>query len=612
MCGVLGFVDKRHRLGDVEHNKLCQRMMATIAHRGGEGSGVYRTANITLAHTRLRILDLDPRSDQPFASPQSRAVLTFNGQIYNHLALKAELAKHFDYRTASDTETLLHAYSLWGHRFVDKLRGMFAFGIWDKVSEQIALGVDHLGIKPLYYLNTDDWFAWSSEVKPLLLLPGVRPALDDSALHEFMCYRSMTGSRTMFDGIRKLAPAQLLVYDTTSDAVRQHTYWQPEPFDARDRCATVEELRGALHASVTEHAPADVPVGIQLSGGLDSSLLARLMRDVLPKGYELHSYCIGPYERGWSEFSYARDAAKAAKTVHHEIRFDDEAFAGSLHKATQHLDEPINHPNTVPLMLLAAQARKSVIVLFSGEGADELFCGYKRHVRFLRERSTATRLAGSNRVNSIALANAVFRDRAVEVGAERHAFAQSVLENTPARQLTLYDLHHHLPSLLLRQDKMGMASNLEIRVPYLDSRLVNVALALRDSQKIARDDRKRALKEVALACLPRSVLRRQKRGFGLPVARWLRGRAPLGRMFQHLLLDDQRRPFLNYAMIGRLHLEHQNGNADNSDVLWPLLSLEIWCRCFLDGEAARDEPSKRGPAFDRIGGSRIEPINPAV
>jgi asparagine synthase (glutamine-hydrolysing) len=600
MCGVLGFVDKRRRLGDAEHDRLCRRMMATIAHRGGEGSGVHRVSNITLAHTRLRILDLDARSDQPFASPQSRAVLTFNGQIYNHLALKAELAKHFKYRTASDTETLLYAYSQWGRRFVDKLRGMFAFGIWDKDGDQIVLGVDHLGIKPLYYLNSDDWFAWSSEVKPLLLLPGVRPTLDESALHEFTCYRSLTGSRTMFEGIRKIAPAQLLVYDIRRGGIQRHTYWQPEAPDLKDRPATAGELREALHASVAEHAPADVPVGIQLSGGLDSSLLARLMRSVLPKDYELHSYCIGPHERSWGEFSYARDAAKAAKTIHHEIRFDDEIFAGSLHKATKHLDEPINHPNTVPLMLLADQARKSVTVLFSGEGADELFCGYKRHVRFLRERSTAARLAGSNRVNSIALANAVFRDRAFDVGAERQAFAQSVLKDSPAQQLTLYDLHHHLPSLLLRQDKMGMAANLEIRVPYLDNRLINVALALSDDQKIAHDDRKRVLKDIGKACLPQSVLRRQKRGFGLPVARWLRGRGALGRMFQGLLLDDRRRSFLNYAAIGQLYGEHQNGSADNSDVLWPLLSLEIWCRCFLDGEAARDQPFNTRLARERL------------
>src|SRR6185312_10754044 len=162
-------------------------------------------------------------------------VLTFNGQIYNHLALKAELAKHFKYRTASDTETLLYAYSQWGRRFVDKLRGMFAFGILDKDGDQIVLGVDHLGIKPLYYLNSDDWFAWSSEVKPLLLLPGVRPTLDESALHEFTCYRSLTGSRTMFEGIRKIAPAQLLVYDIGCGGIQRHTYWKPEAPDLNDR-----------------------------------------------------------------------------------------------------------------------------------------------------------------------------------------------------------------------------------------------------------------------------------------------------------------------------------------------------------------------------------------
>lgn len=606
MCGVLGFIDKRRRLGDAERERLCRRMMATIAHRGGEGIGVHRASNITLAHTRLRILDLHPRSDQPFTSKQCRAVLTFNGQIYNHLALKAQLAKHFDYRTASDTETLLYAYALWGRGFVDRLRGMYAFGIWDEESGEVVLGVDPLGIKPLYYLDNDDWFAWSSEVKPLLLLPGVSSPFDQSALHEFMCYRSLTGARTMFVDIRKVKPAQVLVYDTRRSAIHQHTYWQPEALDPPDRVASVDEVREALRASVTEHAPADVPVGVQLSGGLDSSLLARLMRDALPDSYELHSYCTGPLERSWGEFSYARDAAKSAKTVHHEIRFDDETFAGSLHKATQHLDEPINHPNTVPLMLLAAHARKSVTVLFSGEGADELFCGYKRHVRFLREPSSAARLAGSNCVNSLDVANSVLRHRAVDVGGERLALAQSVAEATPARQLTLYDLHHHLPSLLLRQDKMGMAANLEIRVPYLDSRVVNVALGLADSQKIARDDRKRVLKELAKDCLPASVLRRQKRGFGLPIARWLRGRTVLGRTFQRLLLDDRRRSFLNYATIRRLFGEHQSGAKDHSDVLWPLLSLEVWCRCFLDGEAAQDQSSERAPAPGRLTATKAE------
>ena len=587
MCGVLGFVDKRHRLSDAEHDRLWRCMLETMAHRGGEGDGVYRSARITLAHTRLRILDINPASDQPFFSSQCHGVLAFNGQIYNHQELKQQLSPHFAYRTESDTETLLYAYARWGRRFVHALRGMYAFGIWDGRERRIVLGVDFLGIKPLYYLNDENWFAWSSEVKPLLLLPGVTASLDESALHEFVCYRSLTGARTMFRGIYRLTPSQMLVYDPEKDRLESSAHWHPETFACTSQTVPTEDLGEALRESVREHARADVPIGVQLSGGLDSSLVARLLRDSLPRDYELHSYCVGPTDSGFGEFGYARRAARAAGTIHHEIRFDGTAFAQSLHKATLHLDEPLNHPNTVPLLHLAGAARAAVKVLFSGEGADELFCGYKRHARFLREPASVARLAGSNQVNHIDLANSVFRHPAGDLAPERLSFARAVADASPARQLTLYDLRHHLPALLLRQDKMGMAANLEIRVPYLDKRLVEMALALTDSQKITSNDRKVALRAAAAGAIPRSIAGRLKRGFGLPVSRWLKSPIGLGRMFERQVLDERRRSFLNYGAIGRLYAEHQRRSKDNSDILWPILSLEVWCRCFLDGEAVK-------------------------
>ena len=360
----------------------------------------------------------------------------------------------------------MYAYARWGRRFVDALRGMYAFAIWDKRDRRIVLGVDILGIKPLYYLNDDNWFAWSSEVKPLLLLPGVNPSLDESAMHEFTCYRSLTGARTMFKRHLPADPvADVGVRPGTEPARNRPRTGRLRSSRARAQAVSIGDVREALRESVKEHAPADVPVGVQLSGGLNSSLVARFLRDALPRDYELHSYCIGPVDSGWNEFGYARRAARTARTIHHEIRFDDAAFAGSLYKATLHLDEPLNHPNTVPLMHLAGEARGAVKVLFSGEGADELFCGYKRHKRFLREPATVARLIGSNQFNQIDLVNSIFRHPASDLPSERMSFAQAVADASPARQLTLYDLHHHLPGLLLRQDKMGMAANLEIRVP---------------------------------------------------------------------------------------------------------------------------------------------------
>jgi asparagine synthase (glutamine-hydrolysing) len=585
MCGLLGFIDKKRRLSDWECETLWRQMISTIEHRGGDANGAYRLLNVTLAHTRLRILDINTRSDQPFYSNQLAAVLTFNGQIFNHLELRSQLCGHFSYETSSDTETLLYSYARWGPSCVELLRGMFAFAIFEPHDFQVTLGVDRLGIKPLYYLNNDDWFAWSSEVKALLLVPGVRALLDRSAIHEFLVYRSVSGNKTMFDGIRRMLPSQMLIYDVRKDTTHEWTYWRPESIERTDdKSTTVDEVRNVLFQSVKEHVVADVPFGIQLSGGLDSTLVAHFSKATISHRDELHSFCIGPTDPGWAEFEYARCAASAIGTIHHEVRFNELMFSRLLENATLHHDEPLNHPNTVPMMLLSQEARGYVKVLISGEGADELFGGYRRYMRFLESQLSVGHLMESNKFNSVGLARSVVRGVGDLLPAERMAVCRAIVERDAAQQLTLYDIHFYLPGLLLRQDKMGMAANLEVRVPYLDHRVIELALKLPDEQKITTCHTKVILRAAAKGLIPEAIIDRAKRGFGLPISQWLKNQTGLGRLFQQIIIDEQRRDFLNYVVISQLYQEHRAGNQDNSDILWPLLALEVWCRCFLDDD----------------------------
>lgn len=573
MCGIIGFIDKKNSLSKPEKEKIATAMLQEIEYRGRDSFGVSIDGLVTIGHRRLAIIDISKKANQPFSNTSRTLIVSYNGEIFNHLELRRLIDKQV-YQTTSDTETFLCLYEKLRDQSFGLIRGMFAVSFFDKIKKEIVVAVDRFGIKPLYYINTPDWFAWSSESKTFNFLPGVSFSLNENRLFEYGVFRTISGSGTLLNGVSRLKPGELIRYDIKNKSISTSSYSYAEV-----RHDTVENL---LKSSVSEHILSDVPIGFQLSGGVDSGLISALATKYL-KQKEVHSFSIGLADQKWNEFDYSRLVAKQIKTEHHEIKFSQQEFCELLPTSTYHLDEPISYPNTVPMMILAREARKYVKVLLSGEGADEIFGGYLRYNKLIREKLSPDALTFSNSFCSPEEISEAFILNGNQDIFERDALIESIKECTSAYKLCLYDLKTFLPSLLLRQDKMGMASNLENRFPFLDPRLVTVALELPDKQKFTVTETKIGLKKIARKYLLENIVNRKKIGFGLPIANWLKDTSGLGKYLNLFKEPTIERRYLNYNLISERIHEHVSGKKDNSELLWILITLEVWARIFIDG-----------------------------
>lgn len=578
MCGIIGFVDKKNRLSATEKEGIATKILKEIQHRGYDSSGIYSHQSVTLGHNRLAIIDTSKNAEQPFFNETRMMTMSYNGEIFNHLELRVLTEKHI-YASRSDTETLMSLYEALGETAFGLIRGMFAVSFYDQTTEEILLAVDQFGIKPLYYIDTPDWFAWSSEIKALKFIPGISFSLDENRLYEYAIFRTTVGSQTMLKGINRLSPGELLRYSIKNDRIGKTKYAATE--------TTGGNIEDMLKLSVSEHILSDVPVGLQLSGGVDSSLISVLATQSL-RQEDVHSFSIGLADRKWNEFEYSRAVSKQIKTIHHEILFTQQQFCETLPVATYQLDEPINYPNTVPLMLLAREARKFVKVLLSGEGADEIFGGYIRYNELIKKGLDLHTLVSSNSFCSPKDVSSVFKIGSAHDLFERNVLAESLSDHTPASKLSSYDMKTFLPSLLLRQDKMGMASNLENRFPFLDTRLVAATNKLPDQEKLSGGKTKIALKEIARKYLSEEIVYRKKCGFGLPISDWLRDSSGLGKYLRLFSRPMITRSYLNYENIS-IYIQEQLSEAkDHSEILWVLITLEIWVKIFIDHESPQD------------------------
>jgi len=581
MCGIVGFVDKTNKLKETDKQALVERMVERISHRGGDDKGTYSTNGVAIGHARLSILDLSKNGAQPFFNRDKTIVLSYNGEIYNYQAVNRTLKeKNYPLQSNCDTETLLYAFIDEGDGCLTKLNGMFAFSIYDAKASAITLAVDRFSIKPLYYIDTPEWFAWSSEVKSLLLLTGFRAELNESKLSEYFLFRQVSGEETLFKHIHRLLPAQVLTYKITSDTVEKHIYWRLEKknFGIID---FEKVLLEKLDRSVSEHLLADVPVGVQLSGGVDSSLVTALASRYKK---DLNTFSIGLKDESWNEFRYSRVVAEKYHTIHHELIFSEDDFVRALPGLTYFQDEPISHSHSVPMYLLAKEAREYVKVLLSGEGADEVFFGYQRYQRLFGRGARPDDIILSNAFGKSDLIKKISAspyDEA-EVIRQRRSILDPFSGLAWVDQVSYYDVQTYLPSLLLRQDKMGMAATLENRVPFLDYTLVEFGFSLPERLKINTEENKILLKRVTEKYIPRELIYRRKCGFGQPIAAWLRNPKGLGVLLD-MLIKYPRRSFLNYAAIHELITEHRNKSADYTEMLWTLINLELWLRIFIDG-----------------------------
>ena len=627
MCGIAGILkfDPRERAEDAR----VVRMRDALQHRGPDGAGLYIDGPAGLGHRRLSIVDV-AGGHQPMANEDESVWIAFNGEIYNHAALRRELeGRGHRYRTRSDTETILHLYEEEGERCVERLQGMFAFAIWDRGRGRLLLARDRLGIKPLYFADTGRELLFASEIKGILAAGGVQPTLNQQIVPEFLATRFVAGAETFFHGIHKLLPGRTRTWSAHEEP-RERRYWSL-PADGYASSGSLADeagdLRARLAATVRGHLMSDVPIGLFLSGGIDSSGLAGLMAPMLDS--PLRTFSVGFDEPGANELPYARLAASAAGAEHREVVVSPRQFFETLPRLVWHEDEPIAFPSSVPLYFVSRLAREHVKVVLTGEGADELFLGYNRYrvtawndrlgqmyhriappalrhgvgrlvselPRGVQRYTGRTFLSlPSSTPRALFFENfAVFSDAMRErmlasgAGGATDPYAEGLRCYGEARGGTLErmsaaDLQTYLVELLMKQDQMSMAASIESRVPFLDHRLVEHVVRMPSALKLRGWHTKAVLRAALAPVVPRAILTRRKMGFPVPVGRWLRG------AFQPLVDDlvlgprALARGLFEPQALKQLAGEHHAGLANHGDRLWLLVNLELWHRVFVDGE----------------------------
>ena len=625
MCGICGIVNFDPR--EAVQEKLLEQMTGAMMHRGPDDEGFFLDGNVGVGHRRLSIIDLGG-GHQPIYNEDGSAVIVFNGEIYNYADLSENLVAHgHEFRTRSDTECILHSYEQYGDQCADRLRGMFAFAIWDRRRKRLLLARDRLGIKPLYYYRGENFFAFASEIKALLELPSVHPELDPEALDLYLSLRYVPGPRTMFKDIFKLQPGHLLVFENNRFRIQE--YWDvptgpPQECSLEDAVAGFREL---LEESVRLRLIAEVPLGVFLSGGLDSSAILAVMSKIT--GFQrVKTFSVGyvtetAEEEASNEFEYARMAARAFGAEHHECRVSATDFRDAIPDLVWHLDEPLADPSCIPLYFIAKLARDNITVVLSGEGADEILAGYGIYKRMLLLEglhrfvgplgtwlgaqtqswffsepvrnylrmsglSLEERYRGVSRAFLPEMKRDLLGDDNIAGSEERLSenFRElwQVPNSTSALNRMLYvDTKVWLPDdILLKADKMTMANGLELRVPFLDHKLVEFAARLPNRFKIRGRTGKVLLREAMRGVLPEPILQRSKKGFPVPTERWLRG--PLKELARETVLSGNSacRQHMDGRVLKRIVREHEDGTVNRHQEIWTLLIFEYWHRLFME------------------------------
>ena len=653
MCGIAGIVaaDRLHP----DDRARATLMRDVLTHRGPDGAGLHCDGQAALAHRRLSIVDL-AGGHQPLANEDETIWITFNGEIYNHASVRPDLERAgHRYKTRSDTETIVHAYEEWGDDCVQRFRGMFAFGIWDATRRRFLLVRDRLGVKPVYWSlvpaahGSGARLLFASEIKSILESGLVAARPNTQVLSEVLATRYTSGTETLFEGIHKLLPGHQLVFENGRVRIRQ--YWDvpqdgPDPEFARasDR-ELVDRFRSLLQESIRLRLMADVPLGMFLSGGIDSSAVAALMSREIDRPIETFSVAFD--DRAFSELEYAREVARAVGANGHEIVISDDDFFGALPRLVWHEDEPIAHPSSVPLHFVSALARRHVKVVLTGEGSDELLAGYGKYPRALfnwkaggvYERavpaamraavasSVVPRLPATWRRYATRSFLAMQRDPAlmfldsfagIPVAQQRQLLQVPVSnESAYAASLDYFnaggngllgrvlytDIKTYLVELLMNQDQMSMSTSIESRVPFLDHMLVEFASRLPDRMRLSGFTTKRILREAVRGLLPESILTRKKMGFPVPFAGWVSSR--WHSVAREVLLDPRtrQRGLFNAGAVERLLADHRAGIRRGGDAIWALLNLELWYRTFIDGGGVQTLPS---PGKEEAAGSSVE------
>ena len=618
MCGIAGGVVNAKSLMT---RSTLERMLQAIEHRGPDGHGAREFSaadgwRVLLGHRRLAIID-PTGGHQPMCDDAAQLALTFNGEIYNFRQLRAEL-QVLGHRFVhdSDTEVLLRAYQQWGEHCVERLRGMFAFALWDGRNQRLFLARDRFGEKPLFLLEDVDGLYFASEIKALLRLPRSKPEVNLSAVWDYLAYRYVPGPRTLLRGIRKLAPGTCATWQ--GGKLTERRYWTAPDRSPQRRAdldgQVVDAFLARLDEAVKLQMVSDVPFGAFLSGGLDSSTIVALMTRHNSK---VKTFSVGFSDGAYSELGYAGVVARHFNTDHHELVVDSKDLIEHLPKLVSYRDAPVTEPSDIPIYMLAKEASKSVKMVLTGEGSDEILGGYPKHV-FERFAQTYQLMPGFIRHGLIApltqslpygfrRAKTAITNLNIEDWPERYARWFGALSNREREELTvlrvngtsrgnappfdtepenstlrriLYcDQTSWLPdNLLERGDRMTMAASIESRVPFLDHELAGFVSGLPDSYRVKGLKTKWVLREAGKSLIPREILDRPKVGFRVPVNRWFQG--PMKEYLRDHLQgkESKTRGYYDPQVLDRVVGDHVEGRHNHEKLLWALLNLEIWHR----------------------------------
>lgn len=639
MCGIAGII-YRNADRPVDRDVLAS-MAGAIAHRGPDAEGFFVDRNVGLAHRRLSIIDLEG-GDQPIGNEDGRVQVVFNGEIYNFRELRRDLeARGHQFRTTSDTEVIVHAYEEFGDACVERLRGMFAFAIWDARQRRVLLARDRVGIKPLFVSLNGERLLFGSELKTLLAHGDVDRDVDPAAVDDFFNYGVIPGSRAIFRGVEKLLPAHTLSIDLDTWNATRRRYWQLQ--FASDDSLSCEEWQAALldklRESVQTHLVADVPVGSFLSGGMDSSVVTGLATDVLAT--PIQTFSIGFREAQFSELDAAREIAAHFGTEHTEQVVEADA-ASLLPSLAQFYDEPFADSSALPTFLVSQLASRDVKVVLSGDGGDEALGGYSRYAHDLKEASirglipswlrrpwlsaaasvwpkadwlprplrlktflTNLSLSGADAyANTLSLCRQPLRSRLLNADLREQLVShrgsliaangyRSAETDDPLSGMIAADMATLLPDdYLVKVDRASMACGLEVRPPMLDHEFLELCARIPSKWKIRDGETKWLLRETATSLLPESILKRPKQGFEIPVDAWLRG--PLQEMFRETVLGNSSpvSGFVDQNVASRTYESHLRGTGRHGSTLWSLLSLAVWAERYLS-------PSSDEVSFDR-------------
>lgn len=631
MCGICGifFSNRDWRVNP----EVLAGMNRRIAHRGPDDEGFFVEENVGLAMRRLSIIDVQS-GHQPLTNENQNIWIVYNGEIYNHAELRADLeARGHRYRTHSDTETIVHLYEEYGRDCVNRLRGMFAFAIWDRRRRVLFAARDRLGIKPFYYRWDGKSFLFGSEIKAILAYPGMDAEFDRTKLAEYLAFGYITGPGTMLAGIGKLMPGHTLELPEGGEPKIQR-YWDMslESDDgSRPRRYYVNTYREMLEGAVSSHLMSDVPLGVFLSGGLDSSAVAALTAK--SRGDRIQTFAVGYGEEQFSELRFAREVAAHIGSEHHEVQLGREEFFSLLPQLTWHEDEPIVWPSSVALYSVARLARERVTVVLTGEGSDETLAGYTRYpwtllnARLDRAYRGVTPEALRKVIREVAqrgvlgagLRRKVEHTFLVRDGnswpsfyydnffsafsateqkelltpdaqassGDAYAGSLAAWENSQGdllHRLLYADMNSYLIELLMKQDQMSMAASIESRVPFLDHVLVEFTAKIPAKYSIEGMAGKFVLKQAVEDLLPRSLIYRKKMGFPTPWQYWIAGKQ-LDEL-EHMLLEARsvERGLFQPDAVRRLFAEHRAGTRDHGNRIWRLLTLETWFRVVIEGE----------------------------